>query len=195
MADSKQAVGWDLDSTLASTLHRRHLVPEIKAGRATWDDYSDLSPGDAPIAGAVALARLLHFHGHPQYAISGRSGSAYARTVSWLNEHDVPMNGVILRPEGDCTDNKLFKVAKIRELQAEGIEFCLFVEDWMPVAEYITEQTGIPVLGVNPFDEGSALVTRDQLAVVIDELNDFGFQPGDGPEVADAIFPRLGGAF
>ena len=175
MADSKLAVGFDLDSTLASTMHRRHLVPEIKAGRATWDDYSALSPGDTPIAGAVALARLLHAAGHPQYAISGRSQCAYGKTWAWLMDHDVPMNGLILRPEGDRTDNKLFKVAKIRELQAEGIEFCLFVEDWMPVAEYITEQTGIPVLGVNPFDPETALVSRDQLAVVIDELNTSAF--------------------
>ena len=71
MADSKRAVGWDLDSTLCSTMHRRHLVPEIKAGRATWDDYSDLCVNDEPIAGAVALARMLHAAGHPQYAISG----------------------------------------------------------------------------------------------------------------------------
>jgi hypothetical protein len=195
MADNPLAVGWDLDSTLASTMHRRYLVPEIKAGRATWDDYSDLSSDDAPVAGAVALARLLCAAGHPQYAISGRSGSARDRTLSWFRLHDVPMDRLILRPAGDRTDNKLFKVRQIHQLQDQGVKFCLFVEDWQPVAEYITEQTGIPVLGVNPFDPETALVSRAQLAVVVDELNSFGFQPGDGPEVADAIFPLLGGAF
>lgn len=189
------AVGWDLDSAPASTLNRRHLIPDIKAGKATWDQYSDLCPDDEPIAGAVALARMLHAAGHPQVAISGRSERAWDRRWHWLARYGVPMDHLILRPEGDCTDNKLFKVQKINELRDWGLEFCLFIEGWAPVAAYITEQTGIPVLGVNPFDEGSTLVTRDQLVVVVDELNSFGFQPGDGPEVADAIFSRLGGVF
>jgi hypothetical protein len=195
----RQAVGWDLDSTLCRTVHRRHLIPAIRAGQATWDDYSDLSGDDEPIAGAVALARMLWRTGHPQYAISGRSARVRDRTLSWMMRHDVPMDHVILRPEGDCTDNKLFKVQQLRELQAQGVEFCLFIEDWAPVAEFITEQTGISVLGVNPFDPDSALVTRDQLAVVLDELVSEGkFIEDMGPSagwLADEIFPRLGGAF
>ena len=112
--------------------------------------------------------------------------------------HDVPMDHLILRPEGDCTDNKLFKVAKINWLKAQGARFCFFVEDWAPVAEYITEQTGIPVLGVNPFDEGSVLVTRDALAVALDEAMEatgMYSSPGNGEELADEVMPRLGGAF
>ncbi len=34
---------WDLDSTLANTSHRQHMVPLIKAhteGGPTWEDYS-----------------------------------------------------------------------------------------------------------------------------------------------------------
>ena len=193
--DGPLAVGWDLDSTLCRTVHRRHLVPAIKAGTATWDDYSALAGDDEPIAGAVELARTLRDAGHPQYAISGRSDRAVHQTRAWLMRHDVPIDVLILRPEGDRTENRLFKVQQINELRDQGVRFRFFVEDWAPVAAYITEQTGIPVLGVNPFDEGSVLVTRDQLAVVVDGLNSFGFQPGDGPEVADAIFPLLGGAF
>ena len=85
---------------------------------------------------------------------------------------------------------------QIKELQAQGVEFCLFIEDWAPVAEYITEQTDIPVLGVNPFDEGSTLVTKDQLAVVLDEHPACSNADWVEPEVlAGEIFPRLGGAF
>lgn len=187
------AVGWDLDSTLCSTMHRRHLVPEIKAGRATWDDYSELCVNDVPVASAVALARLLHAHGHLQVAISGRSERARERTLCWLDQHGVPMDAVLLRPEGDDIDVKLFKVQQINELREQGLEFCLFIEDWAPVAEFITEKTGIPVLGVNPFDEGSVLVTRDQLAVAMEEEWDSCYV---GPrELAVNVFSRLGGAF
>ncbi len=147
-----QAVGWDLDSTLCRTVHRRHLIPAIKAGEATWDDYSDLCPEDEPIPGAVVLARMLWRAGHVQYAISGRSARAKDQTLSWFMRHDVPMDHVILRPAGDTTENGLFKVRQLNELRYKGVEFCLFLEDWGPAAAFITEQTGIPVLGVNPFD-------------------------------------------
>ena len=191
------AVGWDLDSTLASTLHRRHLIPSIKAGQATWDDYSDLCAGDAPVPGAVMLARMLHAAGHPQYAISGRSERARGKTWGWFAEHSVPMDALLLRPEGDHTDVKVFKVQQLRELQAQGARFCLFLEDWAPVGEYITEQTGIPVLGVNPFDPGTSIITLDQLALVLDELAGEGqtLEEDNAGEVADAVFGRLGGAF
>lgn len=196
--ESKLAVGWDLDSTLCSTMHRRYLIPEIYAGRATWDDYSELSANDEPIAGSVALARILWLAGHPQYAISGRSHRARRQTREWLQEHDVPMDDVFLRPEGDKTENGAFKVQQINQLRSWGVEFCLFIEDWGPAAKLITEQTGIPVLGVNPFDEGTILVSKDQLAGALENIS-----KGDGiwpsrdraPELAEGLFGMLDGSF
>lgn len=197
MAD-KLAVGWDLDSTLCSTMHRRWLIPEIKAGRATWDDYSDLCVDDEPIPGAIALAKMLYYAGHTQYAISGRGAGARDRTLSWLMRHDVPMDHVILRPKGDTTENGLWKVREINELRYKGVEFGLFVEDWAPAAKFINKHTDIPVLGVNPLDEGAILVTRDSLAEALE-----GISKGSGiwpsrdraPELAPVLFSRLGGAF
>lgn len=186
------AVGWDLDSTLCSTMHRRHLIPKIRAGVATWDDYSDLCADDEPLPGAVALCRLLHSAWHPQYAISGRSERAHEQTVAWLAKHDVPIDEVILRPEGDRTPNETWKVTAINQLRHKrGTEFGLFIEDWGPAAKKITQLTGIPVLGVNPFDEGTELVTREQLAAEMEmDLGQVG-----AADLAGRIFSRLGGAF
>lgn len=186
------AVGWDLDSTLCSTMHRRWLIPEIKAGRATWDQYSDLCTEDEPIPGAVALSRILYRAGLLQYAISGRSGRARDKTLGWLMRHDVPMDHVILRPDGDTTENGLWKVREINELRdAKGVEFCLFLEDWAPAAKFIAQKTGIPVLGVNPLDEGSVLVTRDQLAEALDKE----LAQGVARDLAGRVFSQLGGSF
>ncbi len=197
----RSAVCFDLDSTLASTVHRRFLVPDIKAGRATWHDYSMFCAKDAPVAGTVALARML-YPSRLICIVSGRSTRAEDLTREWLSRNDVPFDRVILR--SDDIDNKLFKVNSVRQLQAEGLSVELFVEDWNEVAAYITEQTGIPVLGVNPFDEGSTLVTRDQLAAALDEvaeaLDEFAgeplvIEPSGGACLVSEIFPRLGGAF
>lgn len=196
-SDKPLAVGWDLDSTLCSTMHRRWLIPEIKAGRATWDTYSEMCVDDEPIPGAIALARILYSAGHTQYAVSGRGAGARDRTLSWLMKHDVPMDHVILRPKGDRTENGLWKVREINELRYKGVEFGLFVEDWPLAAKFITERTGIPVLGVNPFDEGTVLTSKDQLAGALAESD--GFEYGELKvslsELAGRVFDRLGGAF
>lgn len=188
-----EVVGWDLDSSVCCTMHRRHLVPKIRAGQATWDDYSDLCVDDEPIEGAVALMRFMsQLNPKVQHvAISGRSVRALELTQAWAHLHGVPFSRYMLRP--DDQDNELWKVRCIRQLQAEGYTVRLFFEDWDRVARYIREHTGVPVVGLNPFDEGSALVTRDQLAAELEkELNSTFFQASD---IVDRIFDRLGGAW
>lgn len=161
-----EVVGWDLDSSLSSTVHRRHIVAAVRAGTSTWDDYSMACRDDPPIEGAVALMQLM-VDMDPEVkhiAISGRSERALNLTRSWAIQHRVPLSGYMLRPDGDETPNAEWKAACIRRLQAEGYRVRLFVEDWGPAALEIREKTGIPVLGLNPFDPGSALVTQEQLA-------------------------------
>jgi hypothetical protein len=159
-------VCWDLDSTLCSTWHRQHMIPAVKAGEKTWDQYAELCAGDEPIEGAVELVRLLAPH-NCQIAVSGRSGSAKALTLEWLRTHGVPLDRTIMRPDGDFTENGLLKVKVIRQLQRQGLDVRLFIEDWPQAAELIREQTGVPVLVVNPCypDEGAKLGHEQEKAI------------------------------
>jgi hypothetical protein len=193
-----EVVGWDLDSSLCRTAHRRHLIPEIRAKRATWDDYSMLCLEDEPIEGAVALMRLMtEMDPYVQHvAISGRSARALPLTSQWAFRHGVPLSRFMLRPDGDHTPNGKWKVKCLRQLEDEGLTVRLFVEDWDQAAKYIREETGIPVLGLNPFDEGSALVTRDALAAALDAHPAYANADWVEPEVLAAdIFSRLGGGW
>lgn len=191
-----EVVGWDLDSSVSSTLHRRHLIPEIRAGRKTWHDYSVLCLDDPPIEGAVALMGLMTQMnprvGH--VAISGRSVQALRLTQQWAVNHKVPFSRYMLRP--DDTENGDWKVACIRQLFREGHTVRLFVEDWAPVAQRIREQTDVPVLGVNPFDPDTCLVGRAQLAMELDGISKgAGIWPSRdrAPELAEYLFSRLAG--
>lgn len=189
-----EIVGWDLDSSVASTMHRRHLIPKIRAGEATWHDYSELCPDDEPIEGSVALMRLM-FQLDPRVqhvAISGRSVRALGLTQNWADAHGIPFDRYMLRPDDE--ENGSWKVRCIRQLQAEGHTVRLFVEDWAPAAKHIREQTGVPVLGVNPFDPETTLVGRAQLAMELEqEISDFYGLAGDGESLANRIFSRLAG--
>jgi hypothetical protein len=151
----RRVVGWDLDSTLASTVKRRYLVPLIKAGgqdAPTWCDYSMLAGGDEPISGSVALMREMHSLGYANIAVSGRSLLAWDITWKWVRRYQVPLDAIVLRPAEDFSPNGAWKVRVLRALQLHDADIRLFFEDWGEAATEIFQETGIPVVGINPFD-------------------------------------------
>lgn len=141
------AAGFDLDSTIAHTEHRRHLMPHVTPG-STWDDYAAACPGDAPVEGVVAVMRAL-YPTHEIHIISGRSTSARALTVTWLAAHDIPYDVLHLRGPGEISENGMAKAAYLMSLEASGVRPVVFFEDWPPVAELINEHAGVPVVLVN----------------------------------------------
>ena len=187
--DGTEVVCWDLDSSVRSTVHRRHMLPKIRAGQANWDDYSMLAADDTPIAGSVALMKLME-DAYWNIAVSGASGAALDLTRAWAEKHDVPLDDYILRPAGDTTENGIFKVGVVRKLQAAGLVVVLFVEDWEPAARRIAEETGVPVLGINPFDADAATITQDELREVLEHQFYEGSYVG-GAELAVNVFTEL----
>lgn len=145
-------VCWDLDSTLADTSHRQWMLEDIKGENPTltWDDYSGACALDRPIPGSVRTAERLADN-HLQLILTGRNISARKLTVHWLLEHGVPIDGLLMRPEGTTLDNDTLKIEWLRLLLLAGANVVLFVEDWDQSARSIEKTTGIPVLGVNPF--------------------------------------------
>lgn len=151
----KLAVGWDLDGTVARSAHRKFLIPLIKEGQATWEDYHALCPKDEPIPGAVALMRLM-VGMNPRVrhiAISYRSQTALEVTQQWVKDHDIPLSRLMLCPpwmshqqDPGANSSGLWKVQCIRQLRAEGIDVQVHLEDWLEDAAIITEMTGVPVL-------------------------------------------------
>lgn len=151
-----EAVGFDLDSTIANTYHRQWMVEEIQTkpkfpGQKTWDDYSMACADDTPIEGTVALMRTLAGL-YQIHIITGRSAGARELTETWLAGWHIPYDGLHMRPAGDRTANGRFKVDTIWNIRAASqfpLKFVLFVEDWPEAGAYIQEHTGIPVMLVN----------------------------------------------
>jgi hypothetical protein len=150
MITRRPVIAWDLDSTVRSTAHRRYLVPEIHAGRAEWADYAMLCADDTPIEGSVALMREMRGYSH--IAVSGASDCSRELTAKWTRKHFVPLRGILMRPEGDHAPNGTWKVAALLALQRAGADIRLFFEDWVESARQVREETGIAVVGINPFD-------------------------------------------
>lgn len=140
---------WDLDSTIRDTQHRRWLVPEIKAGNADWNDYSMLCANDSPIEGSIALMREAKEVSH--IGVTGSNECARNLTNLWMEKHNVPLAAIIMRPNDYALANAKWKVMVIRALWRANADIRLFFEDWDEVAAYITQETKIPVVGINPF--------------------------------------------
>lgn len=140
---------WDLDSSLCDTQHRHWIIPLIKQKQKNWDDYSMLCDGDAPIPGPVTIMRELDNHWN--FALSGRAECARERTVEWAQKHAVPLNSFILRPTGSRLNIGVWKVSKIRYLMTLGFTITFMAEDNAEIARRIHEETGVTILGLNPF--------------------------------------------
>jgi hypothetical protein len=145
-------VAWDLDSTIASTVHRRHLIPEVQTDSPAWHAYSKACAEDEPIEGTIALMRLLRLFVR-QHIVTGRSELARPDTRDWLSRHDVPCDLLVMRAVADDrVPGEELKIRYIRRVRAAGNEVVLFVDDWEPAAVAIRRATGVPVLVVNPCD-------------------------------------------
>jgi hypothetical protein len=141
------AAGFDLDSTIANTEHRRHLMPHVMPG-STWDDYAAACPGDTPVGGVIAAMRAL-WPTHQVHIVSGRSVSAEAATRAWLAEHDVPYDVLHLRGPGEISANGEAKARYLIGLRAAGIEPVVFFDDWAEVAAIISDLARVPVVLVD----------------------------------------------
>lgn len=146
--DIRTVAVFDKDSCLGDTRHRWHLVP--KDGPADWDAYSMACGNDTPLPGTVAVARLL-YPAHLIHVCSGSNASSREATLRWMDRHRIPYDEVYQRLEGDRRPNWLLKVDYVRHLQSLGLEVVLFAEDHPDVGPRIAAETGVPVLGVNPF--------------------------------------------
>lgn len=142
---------WDLDSSLCDTRQRWGMIPAIKRHEKTWDDYSMACIHDAPIPGPIALMQQMSAHGH--VALSARSECALVLSWKWMRENDVPLDGMILRPTGSRLNAGIWKVSKIRRLRKAGFSVVGMADDQADIARRIYHQTGVPVVGLNPFYE------------------------------------------
>lgn len=151
--DGGPVAAWDLDGTVRDSSQRRHVAHAVKRGEATWDDYYMRCADDVPIEGSVTLIRELKLTGgYSHVAVSGSSMCAMQLTQDWLLKHEVLLDAVVLRKDTDHRPNGDFKVFVLRAMQRLGIDVRMYFEDWGQVAEQVRQETGIPVIGINPFD-------------------------------------------
>lgn len=153
MRDAKTAVVYDLDSTIAHTVHRHHLFPsaEQDGNVDAWIKYSQACPDDIPITGTVARMEMDAAY-HQVHISTGRFDITRPETENWLAQYRIPYDFLKMRVTDTLEEkNSLIKIRYIKQLEAQGITVLLVYEDSARVAAAISKGTGVPVLGINPF--------------------------------------------
>ena len=152
---SRTVVTFDLDSTLASTEHRRNLLPtglessELTAG--AFIPYSLACDKDPVVPGPQALFHVLQEYAEV-WVVSARSGHAMEKTVTWLHKYGMRPSGVILEGDEDRVSTHgwhgRYKAAAMQHVEKlTGQRPWLHVDDVPGLTPDLAE-VGVPLLVV-----------------------------------------------
>ena len=95
---NKNTVIFDLDGTLADITARKELATKPN-GKLDWDKFFDPSniKLDVPNKPVVKLAQMLAEDGFTINIFSGRTDKTMHTTRSWLSQHRIPFQKLIMR--------------------------------------------------------------------------------------------------
>lgn len=132
-------VSFDLDSTLCSTHHRRHIIDKQHRDRTDWVAYS-MACADDGEGPAFDLAMMLLEMNVPLIVTSRRDQAAYDLTMDWLDRHglaDVLEVNLLKGPHNNTEYKQApWKVRSIRDYeQRSGRRVALHVDDFPDVIE------------------------------------------------------------
>lgn len=86
----------DLDGTLCNSAHREHL-----ARAREWESFHNQLGGDEPWSDVKELIKMVEMHMTIVVGLTGRNECYRNRTLDWLAKHDIDLDTLLMRPDGD----------------------------------------------------------------------------------------------
>lgn len=120
MTATTPCVVFDVDGTLAEFDADRlgHLV---HGTTKHWDAFHHAMADAPPIPEVARLMRKLKEGGETVVICSGRPRGWQDHTIAWLRKHDLPFDGIYLRPEDqDGASDPEVKRRALAEMRADG---------------------------------------------------------------------------
>ena len=127
--NARDAVVFDMDGTLAhfDADELGHLVHGVEK---QWDAFFDAMDLAKPIENIERLLRILHASGHAIVICSGRPAGWQHRSEAWLRAHNIPFDGMYLRPEdADHRTDEEVKEDLLAQIISDGFNLWLVVDD------------------------------------------------------------------
>jgi hypothetical protein len=100
----------DFDHTISNAFWRDSII-----GVVPWDEYHEESKHDKPFWNVVQLLNSLWYAGHTIIGLTGRNEKFRKLTNDWLLEHDIQIDEILMRPDGNFMKNGIVKKMLIEE--------------------------------------------------------------------------------
>lgn len=122
----KPAVIFDIDGTIACCEHRRHFVAgPIK----DWEGFFAGIDDDSPIRDVVELVNFMSSLDREILLVTGRSENLRLRTETWLDNHAVYFDKLLMRANEDYSADTAMKAKIYKERIEPYYEVKLVLED------------------------------------------------------------------
>lgn len=129
----------DIDGVVADVRHRLH---HVASRPKDWQAFFAAAVDDPPHPEGLAVVQRLAESAEVVF-LTGRPEGYRAATQRWLDEHDLGVHRLLMRPHGDRRAAAVWKVDALAGLRAEG-EIVVVVDDSEPVVAAV-RATGLPV--------------------------------------------------
>jgi hypothetical protein len=153
------AVGFDVDGTLASMEYRRHFVT---GGNRDWDSFFGQMNMDAPVPEVRALLQSVNPK-MTRLIMSARPDNYRYHTEWWLAEHGMEegrdYDHLMMRRAGDNRQDPIVKGEMLDKIQRRGGRLRHMVDDRPQVVD-MWRSRGVPTTQVT--DPNLPPVTRDR---------------------------------
>ncbi|AEF53166.1 HAD family acid phosphatase [Marinomonas posidonica] len=126
---SPNAVIVDLDGTLAE-FDPQQVAHWVLGAEKHWDPFFDHMKEAPVIENILRLVKILKQQGQNILICSGRPTSHEEHSITWLKRHNIPFDGIYLRPDGvDGMPDEEVKKFLLEKIEADGFEPWLVLDD------------------------------------------------------------------
>ncbi len=124
---NKPVALFDLDGTLADNSHRQALLLN---GKKDWDAFFEAQTDDIPNEAVVALYKALCVsRNFTMVVVTARPESYRSASELWFKRHGIPLDRLIMRPDGDRRSDEIIKREILDTLRLEGLAPLFVVDD------------------------------------------------------------------
>ena len=144
---------FDMDGVLSDATHRQH---HLAVDPPDWDGFGATSHLDPPLVegpGRVAELRSEHLI----TVVTARPAPMFEVTSTWLARHEIHVDLIVLRPEGDYRPSQELKADELARIRSLGGDVRLAVED-DPENHAMYVDAGVEALYIHSgyYDQGKA---------------------------------------
>jgi hypothetical protein len=131
--NSKKAVLFDIDGTLANIEHRR---ANLTKSPPDWKAFNAEMGSDVPNAGVVSLYKALwDANCYELILVTGRNERSRALTEQWLTWNEIPFSRLLMRADHDFRSDHIIKEELLDLLLSEGKDIIFTVDDRQQVVD------------------------------------------------------------